>query len=168
MGKRAIISSDTIADTDAALVEIDNIISLLSTKIVDYLGDFTKSTMGKKSTGDVSLEFMKLAYKGCVDNPEILAASFKKEDFAAKLAALVAFTMLENKIREAINTKWATNLMICKTDALNYANEFYGIVQREAGKEVKYQPLYDSLKVYYKKSKQQEATTPPTEKPTTT
>lgn len=158
MAKRAILSSDTTPDRDPRLIEIDGLVAQLSIKIVDFLGDFSKSTLGKKSVADYSLEFIKLCYKGVLENPRIVAQSFNQEDFGAKLAALVSYTLLNAKITEAINDKWATNLMICKTDALNYANEFYGIVQREAAKDIQYQPLLDSLKVYYKKAKSEEKT----------
>jgi hypothetical protein len=158
MAKRAILSSDNNSDRDPRLIDIDNLVAQLSTKIVDFLGDFSKSTLGKKSVSDYSLEFIKIAYQGVLDNPKIVAESFGKEDFGAKLGAIITYSLLTASITAAINDKWATNLMICKTDALNYANEFYGIVQREALKDVKYQPLLDSLKVFYKKTKSSDKT----------
>ncbi len=169
MGKRTIVSADTTTNTDnTLLVEINNLIAQLSSKVVEYLGSYTKTTQGKKSTGDVSLQFLKDCYQGVLEHPEILAPSFDKEDFSAKLTAIITFNLLEGKIFEAISDKWATNLMICKTDAMNYANEFYGIVQREANKDVKYQPLLDTLKSFYKKSKTDNSTTSATDQPPTT
>lgn len=164
MAKKAIVSSDNAPDRDPRLIEIDSLLSQLSIIVVDFLGDFSKSTLGKKSVADYSLEFIKLCYKGVLDNPRIVAESFNKADFGSKLAALISYTLLTAKIEAAINDKWSTNLMICKTDALNYANEFYGIVQREAVKDLQYQPLLDSLKAYYKKAKSEDKTATDTPK----
>lgn len=129
MAKRAFISSDTSTD-DPKLVLIYSLISQLSAAIVDYLGDFSKTTSGKKSTGDYSLEFIKACFQGITDFPEILAQSYNKDDFSVKASALVNFFSFQASINEDINKKWETNLMICKTDSLNYANEFYAIVKR--------------------------------------
>lgn len=168
MAKRDVLSSDTTSTDDPKLVLIQSLISQLSLAVVDYLGDFIKDTTGKKSTGDYSFEFIKECFQGMSDNPELLAATFNKEGFTSKSSALSRFFSIRAAITEAIDKKWATNLMICKTDSLNYANEFYGIVQREAAKSVKYQPLYTKLKAYYKKTKSDDGSSNGTAKPPTT
>ena len=168
MAQRAVLSSDTTSTDDPKLVLIQSLISQLSLAVVDYLGDYSKNTAGKKSTGDYSFEFVKECFQGMVDFPELLAATFNKEDFTSKSGALARFFSIRAAITEAIDKKWATNLMICKTDSLNYANEFYGIVQREAAKSLKYQPLLIKLKAYYKKTKSDDGNSTVAAKPSAT
>ena len=154
MPKRAFVSSAEVSidATNPKLVVVTDLIGQLSFAIADLLGNFDKVTFGKKSAADTSLEFIKTAYQGTLDYPEILAQSFNKSDFADKLTALLTYSLLRNTINKAIDDKWANNLLVCNTDAFNYANEFYGIVQREAAKDVKYIPLFNTLKAFYKKT----------------
>jgi hypothetical protein len=171
MGKKAVavrhemVSSDLTSTNDPQLVLIYSLINQLSVAIFDYLGSFTKETSGKRSTGDISLDFIKDCLQGVVEFPEILAQSFNKEDMSAKATAVLDFVAFQANITKAINDKWSTNAMICKTDAMSYALEYYSIVQREADKSVKYKPLYEKLKAYHKRSKADDTKTSGDTKP---
>jgi hypothetical protein len=136
--------------------------------IADYFSDYAKVTDGKKSVNDdtdATLFFIADCYKGMLAYPEILSAKFNKEDFTLKIMGLMHFFLFRSKMQEVISNQWNTSVMICKTDALYYANEFYGIITREAARDNKYKPLAESLKVYYKKTKKDEAKDTPAVSP---
>ncbi len=122
--------------------------------IADYFSDFTKITEGAKSISDdtdATLFFVVDAYKGMLMFPEILSARFDKEDFTLKIMGLMHFFLFKSKMQEILNNQWDTSVMICKTDALFYANKFYDIITKE--KDPKYKPLADSMRAYYKRTK---------------
>lgn len=148
----------------------------MGSAIIDYFSDFIKVTEGTKSIADATdgtLFFVVDAYKGMLAFPEILSANFNKADFTLKVMGLMHFFLFKSKVQELVDNQWETSAMICKTDALFYANKFYSIIKVE--KDPKYQPLRDSLAEYYKKTKSSDATaekktkgkaapkTPPTE-----
>lgn len=132
--------------------------------IVDYFSDYAKVTNGKKSINDdtdASIIFIADCYKGMLTYPEILSSKFNKEDFSLKIMGLMHFFLFKSKMQEVIQNQWDTSVMICKTDALYYANEFYAIITKEAERDNKYKPLAESLKEYYKKKKKEEAKNTP-------
>jgi hypothetical protein len=169
MAKRALVSSSetSIDTTNAKLIVVNDLIDQLSFAVADLLGNFDKATSGKSPAGDTRLEFIKAAHQGTIDFPEILAQSFNKSDFSDKLTAALTYYVLRNSINKAIDDKWADNLSVCNTDAFNYANEFYGIIQREAAKNVKYAPYFAKLKAYYKRTKADDNKESGTTKPPT-
>ena len=87
------------------------------------------------------------AYKGMLMFPEILSAKFDKEDFTLKIMGLMHFFLFKSKMQEILASQWDTSVMICKTDALFYANKFYNIILTET--DPKYKPLTDSMKAYF-------------------
>ena len=128
--------------------------------IADYFSDFGKITNGAKSIGDdtdASLFFIADAYKGMLAFPEILSATFDKTDFTLKVMGLMHFFLYKSKMQEILASQWDTSVMICKTDALFYANKFYNIILTEP--DPKYKPLTDSMRAYYKRDKKTEKTT---------
>jgi hypothetical protein len=127
--------------------------------IIDYFSDFTKVTNGAKSIKDetdATLFFVIDSYKGMLAFPEILSATFNKADFSLKVMGLLHFFLFKSKVNEVLDNQWNTSVGICKTDALFYANKFYNLIKEET--DPKYKPLTDSLREYYKKTKQSDKT----------
>lgn len=165
-----IISTNTAVNAKEALVFAK--IGETGMAIIDYYSEIQKTTAGAKSIADDtdgSLLFVADAYKGMLAFPELLAPSFNQVDFGIKVMGLMHFFLFKAKMQEVIDNQWETSIMICKTDAMFYANKFYNIIKDE--KDPKYQPLRDTLTEYYKKTKQSDSTTekkskvktPPTE-----
>jgi hypothetical protein len=158
-----IISTNTAISAKEALVFTK--IGETGVAIVDYFSDYLKTTAGAKSIADDTdgtLFFVADAYKGMRMFPELLAPNFNQVDFGIKVMGLMHFFLFKAKMQEVIENQWDTSVMICKTDALFYANKFYNIIKEET--DPKYQPLRESLAAYYKKTKQSSDTTDTTTK----
>jgi hypothetical protein len=162
-----IINTNTVPNLREALVLTK--MGEMGDAIIAYFSDFTKVTIGAKSIKDdtdATLFFVIDAYKGMLAFPEILSATFNKQDFTLKVMGLLHFFLFKSKVLETLDNQWDTSVGICKTDALFYANKFYSIIQGET--DPKYKPLTDSLKEYYKKTKTSDAkSTAKSDTPTT-
>jgi hypothetical protein len=150
-----IISTSATPNPKEALVFTK--MSEMGVAIIDFFNDFTKVTDGAKSIADDNdgtLFFLADAYKGMLTYPEILSGTFNKADFTLKIMGLFHFFLFKSKVKEVLDSQWNTSVVICKTDAMYYANEFYAIITKEAKRDNKYKPLADSLAEYYKRTKQ--------------
>jgi hypothetical protein len=151
MARREIMEN-TLTQRDEIISKINELDSL----VVSYFSQFQKATAGQQSIGESSMPFVDTCAKNVETYPEILSGTFNKADFNLKTGAVDDFFAFKQKIAD-IATKWDTAAKICKTDAMYYANEYYGILQKEAGRNTKYKPTLDELTPFYKKSKTEKA-----------
>jgi hypothetical protein len=147
MAKREILEA-TLTQREDILAKINELDNL----VVAYFSQYQKTTVGQQSIGDSSLPFVDTCVNNVETYPEILSGTFNKSDFNVKVSAVNDFFAFKQKIADTI-AKWDTAAKICKTDAMYYANEYYGIIQKEAGRNTKYKPTLDELTPFYKKSK---------------
>jgi hypothetical protein len=147
MAKREILETTITqrAEILSKIAELDNM-------VVAYFGQYHKMTPGQQSIGEASLPFLEKCVGKIEMYPEILSSTFNKEDFNDKASGVADFMAFKQKLTEAIN-KWDSNAKICKSDAMYYANEYYSIIQKEAGRNTRYKPTLDELTSFYKKSK---------------
>lgn len=146
MAKREIVGTVSVQKEEiiAKIKELDGLVT-------EFLGQFEKATTGQQSIGDSSLTFLENCTKKVQVYPEILSGTFNKEDFMVKAGGVNDFFAVKQKIAEAL-AGWETSAKICKTDAMYYANEYYGIIQREAVRNTKYKPTLEELTPFYKRS----------------
>jgi hypothetical protein len=152
MAKREILET-TLTQREDILSKINELDNL----VVAYFSQFQKATVGQQSIGDSSLPFVDTCANKVETFPEILSGTFNKADFNLKSSAVDDFFAFKQKITDAI-AKWDNTAKICKSDAMYYANEFYGIIQKEAGRNTKYKPTLDELTPFYRKSKTDKTT----------
>ena len=152
MAKRELLET-TLTQRDEIISKINELDGL----VVAYFSQFQKTTTGQQSVGEVSFPFVDLCANKAEMFPEILAGTFNKADFNLKASAVDDFFAFKQKIAETV-AKWDTAAKICKSDAMYYANEYYGIIQKEAGRNTKYKPTLDELTPFYKKSKADKTT----------
>jgi hypothetical protein len=155
MAKREILET-TLTQREEILAKITELDSL----VVAYFSQFQKTTVGQQSVGESSLPFMDTCANNVETYPEILSSTFNKADFNLKAGAVADFFTFKLKAADTI-AKWDTAAKICKTDAMYYANEYYHILQKEAGRNTKYKPTLDVLVPFYKKSKAEKVTAKP-------
>lgn len=117
-----------------------------------YFSAFTKSTGGQGRVGSASLEFIKNCHKYSVLTPDILSASFAKDDFNAKKNGVVDLFDFTNALN-GIVTESDVSAKICKNDAMYYANDYYTVLKKEAGRSNLYTPYFQVVEPFYKKSK---------------
>lgn len=117
-----------------------------------YFSTYVKQTSGQGRVGPTSLEFIKNCHKYSVLTPEILSVSFPKDDFLAKkngVVDLLEFTAALNNIV----AEGDVSAKICKNDAMYYANDYYTVLKREAGRNNLYKPYFEVVEPFHKKSK---------------
>lgn len=146
MGKRALIQSESQERADI-LAKMDE----LETLVANYFSKFSKTTKGQLSIGDITVEFVKKCDEKIDLYPEVLSQNFNKADFEAKFGGVLDFFEFKKKMLKSIGN-WDISAKVCKTDAMFYANKFYGIIQIEANESVKYKPVFDELTSFYKKT----------------
>lgn len=153
MAKREIVATATPTSEEilAKISELDNM-------LFAFFSQFNKTTPGQQSIGDLSLSFVEKCAEKVPNFPEILAATFDKTDFSVKLAGVQDFFIFKQKILEMLAQR-ESNVKTCKTDAMYFANEYYGIVQKEAARTIIYKPTLDELMPFYKKSKSDKTAT---------
>ena len=146
MAKRELVGTVSVQKDEiiAKIKELDGLVT-------EFLSQFEKATTGQQAIGDASLTFIENCTKKVQVFPEILSGTFNKEDFAIKASGVSDFFAVKQKIAEAL-IGWETSAKICKTDAMYYANEYYGIIQREAVRNTKYKPTLEELTPFYKRS----------------
>ncbi len=152
MAKREIMATASVQRDEivSKIKELDELIG-------QFFGQFEKATKGQQSMGDSSCTFVDNCIKKLEMYPEILSGTFNKEDFNVKNGAVTDFFAFKQKIAETV-AKLETNAKICKTDAMYYANEYYGIIQKEAVRNTKYKPTLDELTPFYKRSNKTDKT----------
>ena len=123
----------------------------LTVSVRAYFSVFEKSTSGQQQMGESSLKFAEDCDKQANIFPEVLPGTHDKGDAQLKLSGARDFFAMKNKVMEAVG-EWDVSAKICKSDAMYYANKFYGAIQEEAKENVKYQPTRDELKAFYKKT----------------
>lgn len=145
MAKREILDTANVQKSDivAKINELDGLVEA-------FLMQFHKATNGQQSLGDNKIPFAEICAKKAVAFPEVLPGTYNTEDFSNKLTALTDFNGFKNSLSELM-VKWETAARICKLDAMYYANEFYGIIQKEATRNTKYKPTLEELTPYYKR-----------------
>ena len=146
MAKREIVGTVSVQKDEimAKIKELNELVAL-------YFSQFEKATPGQKSIGDGGITFVENCAKKVPVYPEILSGTFNQEDFLVKAGGVSDFFAFNQKIAEAL-TGWESSIKICKTDAMYYANEYYGIIQREAVRNNKYKPTLEELTPFYKRS----------------
>ena len=146
MAKRELVGTVSVQKVEimAKIKELDELVAL-------YFSQFEKATPGQKSIGDGAITFVENCAKKVPLYPEILSGTFNQEDFIVKSGGVSDFFSFKQKIAEALNG-WDSAIKICKTDAMYYANEYYGIIQREAVRNNKYKPTLEELTPFYKRS----------------
>lgn len=123
----------------------------LDTLVVNYFLKFTKTTQGKSSIGDGSFDFVNTTAEKAELFPEVVPNTLDKADYKLKLAGVNDFFAFKQRIIKAIG-KWDTSALVVKTDSMFYTNRIYNNFKVEAKNAVKYQPAYNELLPYYKKS----------------
>ena len=146
MAKREIVGTISVQKDEimAKIKELNELVAL-------YFSQFEKATPGQRSIGDSAITFVENCAKKVPVYPEILSGTFNQEDFLVKAGGVSDFFAFNQKMAEAISG-WETSVKICKTDAMYYANEYYGIIQREAVRNNKYKPTLEELTPFYKRS----------------
>ena len=146
MAKREIVGTIGVQKDEimAKIKELNELVAL-------YFSQYEKATPGQKSIGDSAITFVENCAKKVPVYPEILSGTFNQEDFLVKAGGVSDFFAFNQKMAEAISG-WETSVKICKTDAMYYANEYYGIIQREAVRNNKYKPTLEELTPFYKRS----------------
>ena len=147
MAKREFVATTTPTSEDilAKISELDNM-------LFAFFNQFSKTTPGLQSIGEVGLPFVEKCAEKVPNFPEILSATFDKSDFNIKLAGVQDFFTFKQRIMEMLAQR-ESSAKTCKTDAMYFANEYYGIVQKEAARTLTYKPTLDELMPFYKKSK---------------
>jgi hypothetical protein len=149
---------DIVATATPTSEEILAKISELDSMLFAFFSQFNKTTPGQQSIGDASLPFVEKCAEKVPNFPEILSATFDKTDFNVKLAGVQDYFTFKQKILEMLAQR-ESSAKTCKTDAMYFANEYYGIVQKEAARAVMYKPTLDELMPFYKKSKSDKTAT---------
>ena len=144
---KTIISEVGVPTKADIMAKIDD----LTVSVRAYFSVFVKSTSGQQLMGESSLKFAEDCEKQAKIFPEVLSGTHDKDDAQLKLSGARDFFAMKNKVMDAVG-EWDVSAKICKSDAMYYANKFYGAIQEEAKQNVKYQPTLDELKAFYKKT----------------
>jgi hypothetical protein len=150
MAKRNLMvtsAANNVAKEDILLKTADIRLAILA-----LFSRYQKKTDGAKSIADAGIDFALLCAEKVPLYPEILSATFEKDDFLEKIEAIADYRDVR-AVLVALLDDMDKNVKGIKTDVLAYANEYYGIIQREAERKAKYRTDYDQLKPFYKKSK---------------
>ena len=155
MKKRELLNQSEVTK-EAILAKIQE----LSDMVAVYFVKFEKTTDGTQSVGDVSIKFVEKCSENIPLYPEILAATFKQADALVKMGGVFDFFVFK-KLVMAMLLEWEKAAKICKSDAMSYSNEYYGILKKAGSKEVKYRPALDELTPFFKRSASSDGGTPP-------
>ena len=146
MKKRELLNQSEVTK-EAILAKIQE----LSDMVAVYFSTFEKTTNGTQSVGDIGFKFVETCSATMPDYPEILAATFNQADALVKMGGVFDFFAFKKRVM-AMLLEWEKSASICKTDAMFYANKYYGVLKQEASTTAKYRPAYNELMPFYKKS----------------
>ena len=125
--------------------------------VARYVVPFTKKTDGTKSMGDVGFIFAENARKRKDQYPEVASGTFDADEFDVKMDGVTNMNTIK-ALNKNIDKSMDEALVICKTDALSFANEFYGYLLKVKDRLVKYKTAFDELAPFYSKSKAEKVT----------
>ena len=117
-----------------------------------YFGAYTKLTSGQGRVGPASLEFIKNCHKYSVLTPDILSASFPKDDFLAKKNGVVDLFDFIAALNGIVKDG-DVSAKICKNDSMYYSNDYYTVLKKESGRNNLYKPYFEVVEPFYKKSR---------------
>lgn len=120
--------------------------------IKQYFDPYVKLTSGQGRVGPASLEFIKNCHKYSLLTPDILSPSFPKDDFLTKKNGVEDLFDFVDALNN-IGSNGDVSAKICKNDSMYYANDYYFILKKEAGRNNTYKPYFEVIEPFYKKSK---------------